>query len=324
MKQKAARPGWAVLILAVFVAGGLRAQQEADPSFNPAVERPAYTGTHPRVVIDEAHSNFHTAAGRYKPLAELLRNDGYEVVAGTAAFSRESLGGVRVLLIANAAAPDAGDDSSGPAFNDAECDAVRDWVREGGSLLVLADHAPFGSAAEPLAARFGVGMGKGFVFDLRNSDRGPSALVFSRENGLLGEHPLLRGRDASESVNRVVAFTGQSLSAPEGAAVLLQLSPTAYEVSKRDDVQAAILAVRTGGGSAGPAQSVAGRAQGVAFAFGKGRVVVLGEAGMFSAQLIRFEQGGIKGEMKMGMNVEGNDDRQFALNVLHWLSGILD
>jgi len=24
------------------------------------------------------------------------------------------------------------------------------------------------------------------------------------------------------------------------------------------------------------------------------------------------------------MNVSGNDDRQFALNVLHWLTGLLD
>jgi hypothetical protein len=27
--------------------------------------------------------------------------------------------------------------------------------------------------------------------------------------------------------------------------------------------------------------------------------------------------------MKIGMNVPGNDDRQLALNVLHWLSGLL-
>ena len=26
---------------------------------------------------------------------------------------------------------------------------------------------------------------------------------------------------------------------------------------------------------------------------------------------------------KMGMNVPGTDDRRFALNVLHWLSGAL-
>jgi hypothetical protein len=51
--------------------------------------------------------------------------------------------------------------------------------------------------------------------------------------------------------------------------------------------------------------------------------VVVGEAAMFSAQLIRYEEDGKTVETKMGMNVPGNDDRQFALNVLHWLSGLL-
>ena len=60
-----------------------------------------------------------------------------------------------------------------------------------------------------------------------------------------------------------------------------------------------------------------------AMTFGKGRVVVLGEAALFSAQIIRFADGNQQRETKFGMNVPGNDDRQFALNVLHWLSGLL-
>ena len=28
-------------------------------------------------------------------------------------------------------------------------------------------------------------------------------------------------------------------------------------------------------------------------------------------------------QVRLGMNVPGNDDRQFVLNVLHWLSGAL-
>ena len=43
--------------------------------------------------------------------------------------------------------------------------AIRDWVRAGGALLLIADHAPFGSAAASLASRFGVSMGKGWTFD---------------------------------------------------------------------------------------------------------------------------------------------------------------
>ena len=51
--------------------------------------------------------------------------------------------------------------------------------------------------------------------------------------------------------------------------------------------------------------------------FGAGKVVVLGEAGLLSAQVDPLG-------LKMGMNTRGNDDRQFALNIFHWLSGVLE
>jgi hypothetical protein len=44
---------------------------------------------------------------------------------------------------------------------------------------------------------------------------------------------------------------------------------------------------------------------------------------MFSAQIARIGEGNQQRELKFGMNVPGNDDRQFALNVVHWLSGVL-
>ena len=303
-------------------------QQMADSSFNATVARPAYAQTHPTIVIDEAHSNFHTSSGRYKPFADLLKSDGYNIVAGTKKFDSGSLDSARVLVIANAEAPDADDSTSsstgeisGPAFTEHECDVVRDWVRDGGSLLLIADHAPFGSAAENLARRFGVNMGKGYVFDRSNSEAMPTLLVYSRENGLLGDHPLLRGRDATEEVKRIVAFTGQSLGVPKGAVAFMKLGSTAYESPTRTELQAA---QDTSEATVGQKNSVSGRAQGVAMQFGKGRVVIMAEAAMFSAQVVRFQNDGKQQEFKMGMNVSGNDDRQLALNVMHWLSGLLE
>jgi hypothetical protein len=309
----------------------IRAQCTADPGFDTSVAQPAYTRTHPTVAIDEAHANFHTAGDRYKPLADLLVGDGYRVIPGKEKFRRESLRGIDVLIIANATAPDASDEISGPAFTEQECEAVRDWIRAGGSLLLIADHEPYGSAAEILARRFGVDMGKGSVFDFTNSDAGlPAATVFSRENGLLGSHPVLRGRNPSERIERLVAFTGQSLGVPPGAAALMKLGPTAHESPTQAELAAALGMDAKGKITYKPenvaahARPVAGRAQAVAIEHGKGRVVIAGEAAMFSAQLIRYEEEGRQQEIKMGMNVPGNDDRQFALNVLHWLSGLLD
>jgi hypothetical protein len=43
---------------------------------------------------------------------------------------------------------------------------------------------------------------------------------------------------------------------------------------------------------------------------------MVGEAALFSAQVDPLG-------LRMGMNKPGNDDRQFALNVVHWLSNVL-
>jgi hypothetical protein len=169
-------------------------------------------------------------------------------------------------------------------------------------------------------------MGKGWAFDTSPSGI-TTQLVFSRENGLLGTHPILTGRNASEVVKSVRSFTGQSLGVPPGATVLLALSATAREAATPADLDAEGQASQGTGGSKGTIGSrsspVAGRAQGMALRFGKGRVVVLGEAALLSAQILPASDGNPQRQTRFGMNVPGYDDRQFALNVLHWLSGLL-
>ena len=286
--------------------GGQGGGQRADPDFNTKVAHPAYAGGpgHPRVLFDEAHYNFHTASGRYKPFAELITSDGYQVIPNKEKFSRDVLQKGDILVIANALGAErmGMPEASNPAFTDAECDAVRDWVQDGGSLLLITDHAPMGSAAQCLAKRFGVDMSTGAVFDPVNSEEGRASLVFSRQNHLLGDHPITRGRDDSERVNKVRTFTGTSLKGPEGSVPILKLADTAIDHSFSDDNKET---------------SAAGRTQGLAFPFGKGRVVVMGEAAELSAQLAGLDR-------QMGMNVPGIDNRQMALNILHWLSGLLE
>lgn len=106
-------------------------QQIVDLDFKVSVDRPAYRADGPTVAIDEAHSNFHTASGQYKPFADLLTADGYRVVASTRKFATGVLDGIGVLVVANANAQNFTD----AVFTEAECDMVRDWVRAGGSLL---------------------------------------------------------------------------------------------------------------------------------------------------------------------------------------------
>jgi hypothetical protein len=294
-----------VCLFLLFLSVVVGAQQLPDPEFNTTVANPAYTKSEPRVLFDEAHHNFHTIDGRYKPFADLLRNDGYRVVRNRQPFSKEVLNSFKVLVIANALGAEEMDDNGADesAFTEEECQAVQDWVKAGGSLLLIADHAPFGGAASSLASRFGVDMSKSFTYDPANSAEGnPSLLIFSRDNKLLGTHPITEGRDEKERVNRVESFTGQSLKGPADSVAILKLADTAKD-SPDQHTDASV--------------SAAGRTQALAFKFGKGRVVVQGEAAMLSAQISGPEKS------KMGMNVPGNDNKQYALNVMHWLSGLL-
>lgn len=295
-----------------------QAQQMTDPGFQPTVARPAYAAAAPVVVIDGAHNNFHTVDGRYAPFAALLRADGYEVRGGTAAFDVGGLDGVDVLVIANAGAVH--EEPTLPAFTESEGVALEAWVRNGGKLLLIADHAPFGTAAADLAARFGVGIGVGYAFTTDGGEL-TTRLTYGRE--ALGDHPILTGRSPDERVEAVVAFTGQSLSGPEGATVLLPLPSSAREAPDLPTLQALgerLARSRESDAAMAELSRPALPAQGLAFRHGEGRVVVLGEAGMLSAQLVRFDDG--RSDLRFGMNTAPGNP-QFGLNIMHWLTGLL-
>src|SRR3954449_3382970 len=110
---------------------------QTDPDYDASVAHPAYAERHPRILFDAAHRNYHLPDGRYRPFAELIRNDGYRVETNDRPFSAEVLAGHDVLVIANAMGARGVDAYWTPAFTDAECQAVADWVRSGGSLLLI-------------------------------------------------------------------------------------------------------------------------------------------------------------------------------------------
>lgn len=304
---------WSAL-LSVLLITACGAQQEHDSKYDTSVSHPAYTDRRPSVLFDEAHRNRHPADATYKPFADLIANDGYTVKRNRAPFTAKTLAGHEVLVLASAMG--ANEEADAPALTEAEADAVAAWVRGGGSLLFITDHYPFGPAVRNLARRFGVEMSEGITEDSAHHDPSTtdeSQLLFSRENGLLADHPITRGRNASERVDRVVSFTGQSLRGP--GMPLLRLSPTA--VNRAPDVKVE----RSGSDSRvtvtyGEPVPAAGYSQGLVFELDRGRVVVLGDAGMLSAQLDREGR-------PFGMNVPGNENRQFVLNTLHWLSRLL-
>ncbi len=304
--------GGSTTVIPGFAGGASGPRQGADPAFNAQVVRPAYVNRRPRVLFDEAHNNADTSLGRYKPCADLITSDGYRLVPGKRSFSKIALTGYEVLVIVNAAGPGSKRDTS--PFTEQECDAVRDWVSAGGALLLISDHSPFSAAVANLSKRFGVDLTNGFTIDpskYNKENEDQTELVFTRDDGLLLDHPITVGRDAKERINRVISFSGTSLRGPKGSVPFLKLADTAMDVfppdrkPTPDDPSPDYKQV-----------SAAGRAQGIALKYGNGRVVVLGEAAMLTAQVA------LRG-FRFGMNVPGIDNRQLALNIMHWLSGLL-
>lgn len=299
--------------IAVVVAGlavGAFPQQISDTAFAPPIGDPMYkAGKGPVVFLDEAHFNFHTADGRYQPFAALLRRDGYDVRPSKLAFSKASLKDAKILVIANALAERNKTEWSLPtpsAFTGEEVRAVSEWVRAGGSLLLIVDHMPFPGAAENMAKSFGVRFSNGFAVD--PTLQGP--MVFKAENGSMKAHAIVKGRNDSEKVDSVATFTGSAFQVDGdvqpilvlGPSVLSYVTTTAGQITKET-----------------PRVPVSGWYQGAVMRFGKGRVAVFGEAAMFSAQLAGPNKN------PMGMNAPiASRNPQFLLNLMHWLSGKLN
>lgn len=142
--------------------GDSGSEQHTDVDFTPTVAEPAWAiGAGPRIAIDEAHHNFHTAEGRYRPFAELAQRDGLVVQPNTDAFTAESLASIDILVVANAVHERNVYDWSLPspsAFTADEVKEIHTWVETGGSMLLIVDHMPFPGAAAELAAPFGPGL----------------------------------------------------------------------------------------------------------------------------------------------------------------------
>lgn len=286
------------------------AQQVGDTTFRPSLETPTFVlGKGPVVMVDGGHRNFHTADGRFRPFVDLVRLDGFRPVSLEETLTREALAEARILVIANPLAE--GDDWNLPnpsAYTDAEIEAVRVWVAEGGGLLLIADHMPFPGSAGQMARAFGVRFTNGFAFPVAGRSV-PGPLIFRRSDQTLLEHPVTTGRTPAERVDSVATFTGQAFQAvnpkvrpllrlPEGAFALYPDSAWRFH----DDT---------------PRTDVSGWLQGAARLYGEGRVVFMGEAASFTAQRAGEQQ------RPVGMNhPAAGGNSLFVLNVVRWLADV--
>jgi hypothetical protein len=290
--------------------------QTVDRSYSPLLEHPAFAaGSRPRLVVDEGHLNTHTSSGGYRAFGRLLQRDGFRVISSQGRITAAALRGADIFVtvnplgymglaqhLANLAHLERAVRLNADAFDADEVQHLAEWVAAGGRALIVADHAPAGLAARRLALAFGVEMTNWWAEDRNRSD-----IAFTRSNGGVREHPITNGRTSAERVNAVMTFTGQTLKAPPGAGVLLQFSVAAREYPFRRSREE-------------EGRSAAGLAQAVALQYGRGRVVLLGEAAALTAQRIDAVDAT---SILIGMNRRDVDNQQFALNIVHWLMGLI-
>jgi len=295
-----------LLILLTF-SNKLFAQLISDTTYIPLIHNPAYDlAQGPILFIDEGHHNFHTKNGRYKPFSYLLERDGYDVRVYQGEFSKEDLAEGKILVVSNALnernvrrwiLPNPS------AFTKMEVEVVRQWVFDGGNLFLIADHMPMAGASQELAKQFGFIFTNGFAIDTvsRNSS------IFSLENKTLSRSIITEGRDSTERVQQVVTFVGQAFKIPDDAHPILtfdkshiNLLPDTAWVFNEETIN----------------YNVSGWSQGAFKKYGKGRVVVFGEAAMFTAHIYGPQN------MKIGMNNSAaSENYQLLLNLVHWLDG---
>ena len=285
-----------ILILSCICRHGV-AQQIADSEFEVPLFTSKYLrGEGPIVYVDEAHFNFHTLEGKYKPFGTVLEKDGYDVRPFSQKFTKSSLSKARILVIANAMADTSNWElPTKSAFTIEEIASIKSWVNEGGSLFLIADHMPAAGASANLGHAFGFGFINGYLYNYKTFD---DIDIYYRKDSTLSDTPL------TTDIDSIATFNGQAFIIPSDARSILNIA--------RDYIIFLPSEVGKINGSLTPKFYAQGLSQGAYLRYGKGKVVVFGEAGMFSAQN--------SNTFKIGMNNErAGQNYQLLLNIIHWL-----
>lgn len=277
-------------------------QQEVDNDYTPAIDKPLYAaGQGPVLLIDGGHNNFHTLDDKFAPFGKVATADGFKVRASSGAINTDALNGVKVLVIANALNKKNVGHWQQPvhqAFTTEEIDAIKEWVHNGGRLFLIADHMPFAGAAADLAKAMGYTLYDGFAM----SGPGKKYDMFSYDNNML-KHTALT--DNKGSIDKVITYTGHAFQLPDAATSVLTFDAK-YKVLMPE-----VAWKFSRGMKMIPAEGLSQLAYNT---YGKGKVVVAGEAAMFTAQKV-------PSVIKFGLNADmPNDNLQLLLNILEWLS----
>jgi hypothetical protein len=295
-----------VLVIAFFITNIALSQQRADDIKIPKINKPRFEKHNgPNIYIDQGHHNFHQKARRFKPFSDLLSSDGYKV---DSIIDLKKLKIGDVLVIANPIHQNNVRNWRRPihqAFTKDEISYLKEWVKKGGKLLLIADHMPFSGASNSLANAFGFDFCDGFAYLKKESENSPD--IFSISNKRLLNTTITNGF-LGENLNKITTFTGSSFTIPKKAKGVLKFQKGDYclapEVAWQflDDT---------------PNSDLENSYQGAILNFGKGKLAVFGEAAMFTAQTVTNNSG----TYKFGFHSEqAPNNIEFIRNLMYWLS----
>ena len=236
------------------------------------------------------------------------------------AISTESLTGIDILILGGPGGWGSPEDS----LRDDEVKSLVEWVRAGGSFLLICDHLPAPRNAAKVAAALGITEWHNGAVNVAIRDSplvgpiifwraeyfpaGEPAIVPTKPTGwkgyqgtdaILVRHRITEGRNSSERVRSVATFVGSVFQVPSGWEGLLTMPKRAISLAPPPTPDARLVFTKET-----PRISVGGWLQGAVRKMGKGRVGTFGDTALFSAG-------------------PASDNRQFVLNVMHWLSRIL-
>jgi hypothetical protein len=292
--------------------------------WNVGAQQPAYPRDQgPVVLLDATYRNL--IALRLRPsLIDTLTTDGYRVTERDGAITERSLRDVKIMISASPVAPQNALPTELPpateaelaaqvdvawrlptpsAYSPSEIQTLVDWVHKGGSLLVVVDHMPFPGAVQALTARFGFALANGHAVPLEDEERW-RPIQFSRADGSLREHAITAGRSAAERVDMLETHGGAAFRVPAEGTSLMTFGPGYQQFLPKVAWQI---------GPDTPRNPVEGWSQGGIVRAAEGRVAVFTEVGFFMAPP----------PDEAGSEIR-RQNRQFLLNVVHWLSNLLN
>ncbi len=270
-----------------------------------------------RVLIDRFHKTIYTSPEGEtgaEIMLEIMGRDGFSVDYADAAITADALAQTDLLIIHGLPNEkiklDSGEIFYRSPLSAEEIDAIVRWVDAGGGLYLSLSHFPNGSGAAPLLEAFSVKFRDGYLYSKEypshtDPENGRCSHYFgmSRKDATLnGDHPMIKNGLPVEKVDYLC-----------GAAIFRNREDAVLPFPKGSENHI--------DGTYDPATSIyetsddyAGM---IAFDYGKGRVAVAADQGMFRDFIFTFNTGE---RVYVTITSPDNDNANLFVNMMRWLS----